>query len=99
MFREWRKLTCSGGKSSPTTATRDTSAKKLAEVEKYVAEPPSTFSPRPKGVSTVSKATVPTTTIPMELVLLFESGLQTTMPPNVSQKDCITRLIPISNQR
>src|SRR5512138_3385146 len=65
--RERRNWTCSSGKSSPTTATSETSVKKLAAVEKYVAEPPSTFSPRPKGVSTISNATVPTTTMPMRL--------------------------------
>jgi hypothetical protein len=52
-------------KSSPTTATRFTGVKKEAATEKNDALPPSTFSARPKGVSTVSYATLPTTRIDM----------------------------------
>jgi hypothetical protein len=39
--------------------------KKDAATEKKDALPPSTFSARPKGVSTVSYATLPTTRIDM----------------------------------
>src|SRR5258706_13669130 len=38
-----------------------TSVKKLAEIEKWEPEPPSIFSHLPKGVSTASNATEPTT--------------------------------------
>src|SRR5580658_6465879 len=59
---------CSGLKSSPTTPTMLTGAKKRAAIEKYVAAPPSASSRRPLEVSTVSYATDPTTTIPMRFV-------------------------------
>ena len=52
-------------KSSPTTATRFTGVKKEAATAKNDALPPSTFSARPKGVSTVSYATLPTTRMDM----------------------------------
>src|SRR6266404_3804577 len=48
-------------KSPPTTATTRTSVKKLAEIEKWEAEPPSMRSRLPNGVSTASNATEPTT--------------------------------------
>ncbi len=51
----------SAPKSPPTTPTTRTSVKKLADKEKWVAEPPSIFSRFPKGVSTASNATEPTT--------------------------------------
>ena len=54
---------CSGGKSSPTTATMRTGAKWQAESEKYEAEPPSASPDSPNGVRTESSATEPTTTI------------------------------------
>src|SRR5437763_11731149 len=59
----WRVKTArsSSPKSPPTTATTRTSVKKLAEIEKCDAEPPSICSRLPKGVSTESKATEPTT--------------------------------------
>src|SRR3989344_7148256 len=59
-----RNRRCSWGKSSPTTATRDTSVKKPAATEKYVAEPPRTSWAWPKGVLTESNATEPTTSSP-----------------------------------
>ncbi len=48
-------------KSLPTTPTRFTGVKNEAATAKKEALPPSTFSARPKGVSTVSNATLPTT--------------------------------------
>ena len=51
----------SSPKSSPTTPTTETSVKKLAASEKWVAAPPSTRSRLPNGVSSESKATDPTT--------------------------------------
>src|SRR5271166_1286150 len=60
---------CSALKSSPTTPTMLTGAKKRAAIEKKVAAPPSASSRRPLDVSTVSYATDPTTTIPMRRVL------------------------------
>ena len=63
MPRERKNASSAFGKSSPTTATTATGAKKLAATEKKVAEPPITFSTLPKGVSTLSNATEPTTTI------------------------------------
>src|SRR5258706_11501812 len=48
-------------KSPPTTATTRTSVKKLAEMEKWEAEPPNMRSRLPNGVSTASNATEPTT--------------------------------------
>src|ERR1051326_3784524 len=51
----------SSPKSPPTTATTRTSVKKLADREKCAAEPPSILSRLPKGVSTASNATEPTT--------------------------------------
>src|SRR3989442_10226846 len=50
-----------GPKSPPTTDTKRTSVKKLAAIEKCDAEPPSIRGLWPKGVSTASKATEPTT--------------------------------------
>src|SRR6185503_7703623 len=55
-------------KSSPTTATRFTGAKKEAATAKNDALPPSTFSAVPNGVSTVSYATLPTTRIDMPVL-------------------------------
>src|ERR1051325_2371524 len=49
------------GKSLPTMPTSCTGAKWLADAEKNVPEPPSTLSALPKGVSTESSATDPTT--------------------------------------
>src|SRR5437667_12700398 len=59
----WRANTSRSAwpKSRPTTATTRTSVKKLAEIEKCEAEPPSIRSRLPNGVSTLSKATEPTT--------------------------------------
>src|SRR5439155_7641704 len=48
-------------KSPAATATTRTSVKKLAEIEKCDADPPSMRSRLPNGVSTASKATEPTT--------------------------------------
>src|SRR5256885_2484410 len=59
--RSARSRRWASGKSSPTAATRRTWVKKLAEYEKYVAEPPSASCTLPKGVSTLSSATEPTT--------------------------------------
>src|SRR5215211_3701096 len=53
--------TCWSVKSPPTTPTILTFVKKLAEIEKCDAEPPSILSHFPKGVSTASYATDPTT--------------------------------------
>src|SRR5262249_11883501 len=63
MPRERRNSSSAFGKSRPTTATTATGAKKLAATEKKVADPPIAFSTLPKGVSTLSNATEPTTTI------------------------------------
>src|SRR5216684_3234937 len=59
----WRAKTSLSAwpKSPPTTATTRTSVKKLAEIEKCEAEPPSMRSRLPNGVSTASNATEPTT--------------------------------------
>src|SRR5438034_6725531 len=59
----WRAKTSRSAwpKSPPTTATTRTSVKKLAEIEKCDADPPSIRSRLPNGVSTASKATEPTT--------------------------------------
>ena len=54
MGRSRKAASCSSPKSSPTTATRLTGAKKDAATEKNEALPPSTCSARPNGVSTVS---------------------------------------------
>src|ERR1041385_1302839 len=62
------KTSCSS-KSPPTTATILTLVKKLAEIEKCDAEPPSILSHLPKGVSTASYATDPTTRRDMILTL------------------------------
>src|SRR4030095_5779827 len=56
-------------KSPPTTPTILTSVKKLAEIEKCDAEPPSIWSHLPKGVSTASNATEPTTKSDMVLLV------------------------------
>src|SRR6185437_4904752 len=66
------KTSCSV-KSPPTTATMPTFVKKLAEIEKCEAEPPSMCSFFPKGVSTSSYATDPTTKRDM-CVLVFGFG-------------------------
>src|SRR5262245_5367368 len=63
MPRERRNSSSALGKSRPTIATTATGAKKLAATEKKVADPPIAFSTLPKGVSTLSNATEPTTTI------------------------------------
>src|SRR5712692_2770543 len=59
----WRANTSRSAwpKSRPTTATTRTSVKKLAEIEKCDADPPSIRSRLPNGISTASKATEPTT--------------------------------------
>ncbi len=54
-------LRIDSGKSPPTAATRRTAVKKLAAAEKYVHDPPSTFSACPLGVTIVSIPTVPVT--------------------------------------
>src|SRR6185295_12389173 len=59
----------SAPKSPPTTATTLTSVKKLAEIEKCDAEPPNIFSRFPKGVSTASNATEPTTSSDIDFEL------------------------------
>src|SRR3990172_12601596 len=61
----FRKLIWRAGKSFPTTPTRSTFVKKLALVEKYVAEPPNASLALPKGVLTVSSAIEPTTNSPI----------------------------------
>src|SRR5438093_6860308 len=61
-------------KSPPTTATTRTSVKKLAEIEKCDAEPPSMRSRLPNGVSTASKATEPTTS--NDIVRLWIADLE-----------------------
>src|ERR1044071_1232432 len=66
------KTSCSV-KSPPTTATMPTFVKKLAEIEKCEAEPPRMCSFFPKGVSTSSYATDPTTKRDM-CVLVFGFG-------------------------
>src|SRR6266542_5582700 len=53
---------CSRGKSLPTAPTTRTWLKKLAEYEKYVADPPRASLTLPNGVWTLSSATEPTTT-------------------------------------
>src|SRR5262245_37975223 len=65
---------CSSGKSSPTVATTWTGVKKLAEYEKNVAEPPSASWTLPKGVSTLSSATEPTTRRSATLLFAFLCG-------------------------
>ncbi len=62
-------------KSRPTMPTRFTGTKNDAATAKNDALPPSTFSARPNGVSTVSKATLPTTRI---------DGIVRTPPPACS---------------
>src|SRR5258706_3184242 len=61
MPRDANQSSSARGKSSPTTATSCTGSKKLAATAKYVAAPPSTSGARPRGVSSVSIATDPTT--------------------------------------
>src|SRR5882672_6631008 len=61
-------------KSPPTTATTRTSVKKLAEMEKCEAEPPSMRSRLPNGVSTASNATEPTTS--NDMFDIFDLRLQ-----------------------
>jgi len=60
-WRSFKKLIALRSKSLPTVATTPTSVKKLAELVKWRAEPPRTFSTFPKGVWMESYATVPTT--------------------------------------
>ena len=59
--RSARKLRAPAGKSSPITPTTCTGQKDEAAAAKNVAEPPRASSARPKGVSTVSSAMLPTT--------------------------------------
>src|SRR3954454_9262771 len=59
--RSRRNASSCAGKSSPITPTTETSVSRLAAAAKYVALPPSRFSRTPKGVSTESRATLPTT--------------------------------------
>src|SRR3712207_6345823 len=61
MPRSRKTCSSSSPKSPPTTATTRTSVKKLADRAKCAAEPPSILSRLPKGVSTASNATEPTT--------------------------------------
>src|SRR5258708_26890732 len=61
-----KAASCASPKSRPTTPTRFTGAKKEAATAKKDALPPSTRSARPKGVSTVSYATLPTTSIAIQ---------------------------------
>src|SRR5688500_17165453 len=56
-----RKRIPASGKSSPITPTTCTSQKQDAAAVKKVADPPRASSALPKGVSTVSRATLPTT--------------------------------------
>ena len=63
MLRLLKTASCSGPKSSPTTAITRTSVKKLAASAKCVAAPPRQRSCRPAGVSIESNATLPTTVI------------------------------------
>src|SRR5437879_2175735 len=63
-------------KSPPTTATTRTSVKKLAEMEKWDAEPPSMRSRFPNGVSTASNATEPTTSNDMDEFGIADFGLR-----------------------
>src|SRR5712692_7549998 len=60
-------------KSPPTTATTRTSVKKLAEIEKCDADPPSIRSRLPNGVSTASKATEPTTSSDMFVMFVISN--------------------------
>jgi len=60
---------CPSGKSTPTVATRFTGAKKLALIEKYVADPPNISFEYPKGDTIVSSATEPMTRI--RFIILF----------------------------
>ena len=66
MLRPAKAASCFSPKSDPTTPTRLTGTKKEAATAKKDALPPSTRSARPKGVSTVSKATLPTTRMDMD---------------------------------
>src|SRR4051812_17918134 len=66
MRRPLKTDASSSPKSSPTTATIDTSLKNEAATEKYVAEPPMQRSTLPNGVSSASNATLPTTRMPIE---------------------------------
>src|SRR5258708_17742177 len=76
--RPRKAASCASPKSRPTTPTRFTGAKKEAATAKKDAVPPSTRSARPKGVSTVSYATLPTTSIairpPLPNVLADDGG-------------------------
>ena len=61
-FPEYQHVVASSQiKVDGDTATSRTGVKKDAEVEKKVADPPRTSSSLPKGVSTESRATLPTT--------------------------------------
>src|SRR5437773_3952254 len=66
MLRPRKARSCASPKSRPTTATRLTGTKNEAATEKKDALPPSTRSARPKGVSTVSNATLPTTSMAIQ---------------------------------
>src|SRR5712664_3568157 len=74
----WRAKTSfsAAPKSPPTTATTRTSVKKLAEMEKCEAEPPSMRSRFPNGVSTKSNATEPTTSNDMDEFGIADFGLR-----------------------
>src|SRR5262245_23148105 len=61
IFRSWNTASSSAVKSSPTTATTETSVKNEAATEKCVAAPPRLRSRVPKGVVIESSATEPTT--------------------------------------
>src|SRR3954454_20113248 len=66
MRRPLKTDASSSPKSSPTTATIETSLKNEAATEKYVAEPPMQRSTLPNGVCMASNATLPTTRMPIE---------------------------------
>src|SRR5258705_2433314 len=78
-------------KSPPTTPTILTFVKKLAEIEKWDAEPPSIFSHLPNGVSTASKATEPTT---RRDILLIESPERIERASLTNLKRCAFCLLP-----
>src|SRR5260370_20468016 len=74
----WRAKTSRSAwpKSPPTSETTRTSVKKLAEMEKCEAEPPSMRSRFPNGVSTESNATEPTTSNDMDEFGIADFGLR-----------------------
>jgi len=63
MGRPWNAAIACGLKSSPHHRHQADGREDAAGTEKKDALPPSTFSARPNGVSTVSYATLPTTRI------------------------------------